>query len=92
MSINNKVSFNYFDLQLSIYVIVYTVTLTLENSLNPFYNRDQKRLRTAWRLILQWLLYLIPTTLGTAALLFFQTSFYRSKGWDLMILSRVQLL
>jgi len=51
--------------------------------LNPFYNRNQKRLRTTWRLLIQWLLYLIPATFATVALLFAQTSFFRLKGWDL---------
>ena len=70
-------------LQLSINVIVYKITSNLENALNPFYNRDQKRLRTTWRLLLQWLLYLIPTSLATVALLFAQTSFFQLNGRDL---------
>ena len=51
--------------------------------MNPFYNRDQKRLRTTWRLLFQWLLYLIPTTIASGALYLAQNSFYHLNGWDL---------
>jgi hypothetical protein len=70
-------------MQLSIQVIVYKVIPFPESPLNSFYNKDQKRLRTAWRLLVQWLLYLIPITFATIALLTIQTSFLQLKGWDL---------